>query len=850
MSQIITDIITSGELPTEAGGLLDFLGEANGTFIATEGETWDFKETWPFSYSDSYFHGICRLICAFANTSGGIIIFGVHDQTRKGSFNKVNPNLDRLMQSFRQLTGRDASLDFRQYESDTHGEFSVLLVKPIMQEDMPFRFLERASGYPAHAMWVRANNEVVAGAPRHMALLYCRATTDLQGDELTLEGHLPPSPATIRRFVGRMKTIDCIFEWLKTSDQPRTFLYGKGGSGKSTIAFEVARTLKSTGGGFRLEGGETLEKVIFISAKLVELNPDTQRQDNFHNNDFQDERTLYEAILMEGDSVFDSLDELSMANLKEEVVAFFDINSAFLVIDDIDTLTTKGIDAGFDFLYGVLCRARKRSKVLYTLRNVPTHSLANSIEVPGLDPDFEYEEFVHLCADQFKVVEPDADFLNSRLVDLSERRPLVVESIIALRRHTDSYDRAATLFEQQGGDDVRSYVFKREWEAIPASSRGRDLLAVLSLYGKPLSYDDLVDLMHFDAQRIHDAITAVQEMFLKVEQRGEGSVYQLGPLTHSFIVSAAKQLDIYGMIKARVQKYKSNIYSEDPILSRLFNRVIRLLKEAKNTSSGTAALSAWRLLISVEHGHSITQDPRYMALCGFAALRQFPPRLVEARTYFENSFAMRHSPDPQFVREWYYIESTSDMGDQYTAHILKLISESRSYPDAFRTEFASKRASFLYNLARDNILFEPERSVERLQEALCLHAQAYRSFVERLDPAMARCSNYLRNTAFYLFLQLRRAGREDDIIATAGKVASYTRVALDPMEEPLTVELSFLVRSNASRGDRQRWAGKLIHLSKSLGPADLWIDGRVKKRVNAAVEAAAKDLRAAATTTK
>jgi hypothetical protein len=845
MSQVIAEIIESGELPVEASGLLSFVGEANGTFIAAEGETWDFKESWPFSYSDSYFHGICRLICAFANTAGGVIIFGVHDRTRRGGHNKVNPNLDRLTQAFRQLTGQAAELDFRRYESETHGAFEVLLVKPLTQEDMPLRFLERASGYPANAMWVRDNNEVVAGDPRHMALLFCRAATDLQGDDPTLEGQLPPSPATIRRFVGRMKTIDRIFEWLKKSDQPRTFLYGKGGSGKSTIAFEVARTLKSAGGGFRLEGGEALEKVIFISAKQIELNSDTQRQVSFRNNDFEDERTLYEAILTEGGSDLDTLDGRSITDLKKDIAAFFDTNSAFLVIDDIDTLTTKGVDAGFDFLFGALCRARKHSKVLYTLRNVPTHSLTNSIEVPGLEPEREYEEFVQLCAEQFKVTEPDAAFRNGRLVDLSERRPLVVESILALRRHTDNYNRAAALFEQQGGDDVRSYVFRREWEAIPEASRGRDLLTVLSLYGKPISYDDLVDLMHFDAARIHDAITAVQEMFLKVEQQGDTRTYQLGPLTQSFVASAAKQLDIYGMIKARVQKYRSHIYAEDPILSRLSSRVMRLLKEAENTGSATAAFDAWSLLVNDGHGHSTTQDPRYMALCGFAALRQSPPKLVEARTYFENSFAMRYSPEPYFVREWFRVERDAGMGDQFTARILKLVSESRSYAEAVRTEFISKRASFLYNLARNNISVEPERSVERLQEAVGLHAQAYRAMAVSHDPAAAHYSNYLRNTAFYLFQQLSRAGRMDDIVSTTNKIASTARVVLDPMEEPLTTALSIFVRSNVSRSDRQRWAGKLVTLAKSLSPANLWIDEKVRTRVNGAIEAAAKELRTA-----
>jgi hypothetical protein len=848
MSLIIEGLVNSGELPKDSQIIIDVIGDDKGLFISTEGENWDFKESWPFSYSDSYFHGICRLICAFANTSGGIIIFGVHDRTRKGDCNKVIPNLDRLTQAFRQLTGRDASFDFRRYTSDTHGSFDVLLVKPLDKEELPLRFLRQASGYPPHAMWVRENNEVVSGDPRHIALLYCRTPPDVQVDEPNIEGHLPPSPATIRRFVGRMKTIDSIFQWLKASDQPRTFLYGKGGSGKSTIAFEVARTLKSAGAGFKIEGGDTLESVIFINAKQVELNPETREEIKFRNNDFEDEKTLYEAILTEGRRDLENFDEMSLSDLKKEISVFLDNTSSFIVIDDIDTLTTKGIDAGFDFLFGALCRARKRSKILYTLRNVPTHSLSNSIEVPGLEPGKEYEEFVQLCADQFKVQEPDAGFRNGKLVDISERRPLVVESVLALRRHTDNYSRAAALFEQQSGDDVRSYVFRREWESIAAASRGRDLLAVLSLYGKPIAYDDLLDIMQFDAARIHDAIAAVQEMFLKVESKGESNIYQLSPLTQSFVESAAKQLDIYAMIKTRVQKFKSNIYAEDPALSRLSGRVLKLLRESESSNSVTAAIEAWNMLTGVEHDYSITQDPRYMALCGYAALHQQPPRLAEARTYFESSFAMRYSPDLSFVRAWHNVERDAGMGDQLTSRILKLVTESKGYTEANRIEFASKRAVFLYNLARDNISVEPERSVERLQESLYLHGHAYLFLSQTRDPGLGRGILYMRNTAFYLFQQLQRAGRIDDIIESVRKISSSPRVSLDPIEEPLTTALVQLARINALRAERQRWAGKLVTLSKELQAEGIWVENAVKLRIKDAIEYSAKELRLLAAT--
>ena len=233
----------------------------------------------------------------------------------------------------------------------------------------------------AGTIWVRQGHEIISAEPRHVATLYCRSL-DLQDDYLS--GGLPPSPATIKRFVGRINTIDKIFRWLKSSDEPRTFLYGKGGSGKSTIAYEVAKVLRTDGARIKINGEETLDNVLFVTAKQQTLDVLTQTPGPFLGLDFANERELYESILTLASWTSEPLNDLSLIALKTEIKALFDLTSNFVVIDDIDTLTTQGHEAGFDFLYGTLWKARRRSKILYTIRNAPTQSLANSIEVQVL----------------------------------------------------------------------------------------------------------------------------------------------------------------------------------------------------------------------------------------------------------------------------------------------------------------------------------------------------------------------------------------------------------------------------------------------------------------------------------
>jgi predicted HTH transcriptional regulator len=147
MTKAIQDIVAEGNLPENSDDVLPLISNGE-EYISQEGETWDFKETWPFSYSDDYFGGLARLVCAFANTSGGLIIFGVDDSTRKGGRTKTQPNVDRFEQAFEQLTGVKAPIQLRRYKSLTLGDVDILLVSRKQSSQLPFRFSRRIGNYP------------------------------------------------------------------------------------------------------------------------------------------------------------------------------------------------------------------------------------------------------------------------------------------------------------------------------------------------------------------------------------------------------------------------------------------------------------------------------------------------------------------------------------------------------------------------------------------------------------------------------------------------------------------------------------------------------------------------------
>ncbi len=325
MTTGIIKALNSGILPDDPAELLRDIKEDADHFISQEGQNWDFKDQWPFSYSDSYFAGIARLVCAFANTTGGIIIFGVDDKTRKAGKNKVLVNVDRLLQSLKQLLTFLPEIIVKSYFKNTDNSIDVMLIRPIDHLSMPVRFCRSIEKYRSGIIWVRDGHEVIEARPRHIAQLYCRAPWDKHGQEpeQVAAGMLPPSSATIRNFVGRLETIDKIFGWLKQSDEPRIFLYGKGGSGKTTIAYQVSKIISNNSNNFVSEGGEIIDYVIFVSAKIKSLNIATGKEEETFETDFTDEASLYASIIRIVNWTDKDTSCFDIHQLKNEIIDLF-----------------------------------------------------------------------------------------------------------------------------------------------------------------------------------------------------------------------------------------------------------------------------------------------------------------------------------------------------------------------------------------------------------------------------------------------------------------------------------------------------------------------------------------------
>jgi hypothetical protein len=179
---------------------------------------------------------------------------------------------------------------------------------------------------------------------------------------------------------------------------------------------------------------------------------------------------------------------------------------------------------------------------------------------------------------------------------MSERRPLVIESIIALVRTAGSYKRAAELFQQHAGADVREYVFVREWDALPTDGLARLLLIALSEIGRSASFKDLETVLQVEATQVQDAIGAVREMFLQIEGSRRRSELLFGPTNETIRQRKKTSVARYDVLKARIKNFKRYIHTATPQVAHITLQVERLLPPRSSEHLRENAQSAWTMV--------------------------------------------------------------------------------------------------------------------------------------------------------------------------------------------------------------------------------------------------------------
>jgi hypothetical protein len=581
---------------------------------------------------------------------------------------------------------------------------------------------------------------------------------------------------------------------------------------------------------------ESPDLILFLSAKEKSFVTGDDSTIVSHDVDFFDEKSLYSQILNYS-GLYNESDDLKSKELKELrqlIVGFFDDFASVIVLDDIDTLTTKNVEVGTNYLNRILGRAKRVSKILCTQRNIPTHAISNSLEVPGLSPDGEYQEYVAECASQYGVRVPTQAEQNT-LSTISERRPLVVEYIIALVRTCPNYEAAFRLFEGDTGNDIRSYVFKREWVSLSHGPDSRSMLAVLATLGRPASFTDLLAILQFGEGRVRDAISAARAMFLQINDAGNETTYGLDVMTREFVLSEAKDIDHIATIRARIKTFEKSYFPEVPQISRISIRTSDLVRKAIRMEDRHYLTDAWELVNDAKLPASILEHPQFKSIQGFVASKMQPPRLDDARSAFALVMGTKYEPPLEHLRSWFDAERNSGIGFSSCIKICDFVSGGRTYQRQEKVDFASLKASSLFYRGREIAIDEPMDAITFITQALKLNVMVYKQNIDSNSYKADVTEKNIRSTAYVLLDLCIKNLHLDQTLVQLTEVLFTPVGYLDPLETPIEERLARIHVRSYDVPVLHRAKKEISRLlSLDLKP-DIWMDktcfGRIRNTV-------------------
>ncbi len=150
--------------------LTELFSEDTTTFPVQESLHWDYKDTFPSSWDGDYFGGILRLICAFYNSYGGIIIFGVDDNTRTIGHNRTHVDIEKLNAILSSWLNTPIECIHRRYVLGAAdlpaNSVDVLLVPKRPFGVPPARFNKDVGRYRKDVLWARRGHQVLAVEPK------------------------------------------------------------------------------------------------------------------------------------------------------------------------------------------------------------------------------------------------------------------------------------------------------------------------------------------------------------------------------------------------------------------------------------------------------------------------------------------------------------------------------------------------------------------------------------------------------------------------------------------------------------------------------------------------------------
>lgn len=497
-------------------------GDCN--LLARESHLWDYKRL-----AEGSTHAQCELIkdvVSFHNSYGGYLILGVHMDHERGicacvGVDRQEIDETQLRALIKAYTGTRIDVAYRDIPVRLDASvvnLGLLLIPKREFSDTPVVFQKPAAPAPGGKIAFKIGDIYLRSGDESRRSIEGQDLAFLLGKRLVsgsivddarvslpldldppLQHNLPDKNLICAQFVGRQEILNSLWTWLTDHFSYVRVLAGDGGKGKTSIAYAFAME-------FAMRRPGPFQQVMWLSAKRKQFQGLSNQYFDMPEWHYEHVDSLLRAIAERCGVTDEELADASTQVMKALCRDSLKILPALVVIDDVDSVEPQEQKRIMELATQL---ASSGSRFLLTTRANITYSDDICLTVPGLPAD-EYADFVRTLSARLKMQAYDRRDVD-RLLAATGGSPLLTESIIRIARTGQSIAVAIDEWKDQAGRDARDAALDKEVKQLSQEAR-RALLCMA--YLRECSFTELQQLTDYPKQKLSDAITELQSLFL------------------------------------------------------------------------------------------------------------------------------------------------------------------------------------------------------------------------------------------------------------------------------------------------------------------------------------------------
>ena len=330
--------------------------------------------------------------------------------------------------------------------------------------------------------------------------------------------------------------------------------------------------------------------------------------------------------------------------------------------------------------------------------------------LPGLSADNEIFDFLRVCCREFNVPEPSGEHI-PLIQEETASLPLLIETIIGLRRFSSNYPQALQTFREKGGDEARRYLYQREYDNLSQAGKSRYILATLLLLEDPVTSVNLCSFTQFSSELVAEALTETSSVFLSAFEGSSGeTLFQLSPPAVRFVEHVSERLAFFPALKRKVEHLKKEGGRDNPRDAAVIFTMKSMLRQG-------AFEKVTLLANTFSKDDSVMANPKVNALIGQARSELGPSFREDARLAFRLAESMAYR-DVFMLRSWFNLEFSSGYGYPEAKRICQLALDDSRFGPRHKTEFYSKLGSCLFQEALGVVSASREKALSLFRSSV------------------------------------------------------------------------------------------------------------------------------------